>query len=132
MLFRSRCGVYALPLAWSDFAARIRTIVGNSPIQVVGSTDAPIDRVAVGCGSGGSFWPAAQRAGATCLITGEATFHTCLEAVGCGMTMVLVGHYESERFSMETLAQRLQTHFGQLEIWASQAESSTLRWMESR
>jgi len=41
------------------------------------------------------------------LITGEATFHTCLEAENTGLTLVLVGHYASERFAMVGLAKQL-------------------------
>ena len=57
-----------------------------------------------------------------CLITGEATFHTCLEAESLGIGLGLLGHYWSERFAMERLAERLSGELGELTIWPSKAE----------
>jgi putative NIF3 family GTP cyclohydrolase 1 type 2 len=56
------------------------------------------------------------------LITGEATFHTCLEAESLGIGLGLLGHYWSERFAMERLALSLSEPFPELTIWASRSE----------
>ncbi|MEL6897203.1 MAG: Nif3-like dinuclear metal center hexameric protein, partial [Planctomycetota bacterium] len=80
-------------------------------IRRMGAEDVSISRVAIACGSGGSFVGAARRCGADLLITGEATFHTCLEAQAAGMAMLLTGHFASERFAMEQWAMEIQ-------VWA--------------
>ena len=41
------------------------------------------------------------------MITGEATFHVCLEAESREIGLGLLGHYFSERFAMERLADSL-------------------------
>jgi hypothetical protein len=45
------------------------------------------------------------------------------------MALLLVGHYASERFAVESLAGVLQQHFPVLEVWASAQESDPLKWI---
>ncbi len=63
-------------------------------------------------------------------ITGEATFHTCLEAESLGMAMLLTGHFASERFGVESLADRLKLQFPDCTVWASRQERDPLRWFQ--
>ncbi|MFG0287628.1 MAG: Nif3-like dinuclear metal center hexameric protein [Rhodopirellula sp. JB044] len=111
---------------------------GATRPRIVGDLNRPVQRVGVACGSGGSFVGAARRVGCDLLLSGEATFHTCLEAENTGLSLALVGHYASERFAMESLAQRLQTMLGSLkstvkmaneaglEVWASRREHDVI------
>lgn len=84
--------------------------------------DGPIERIGIGCGSGGSFLSAASSHQCQLLITGEATFHTCLEAEALGMGLLMLGHFASEKFAMDQLASRLANAFPELEIWGSRNE----------
>jgi putative NIF3 family GTP cyclohydrolase 1 type 2 len=63
------------------------------------------------------------------LITGETNFHTCLEAQAQGIALLLVGHFASERFAVEALAERLASDFADLKVWASQSEADPLTWV---
>lgn len=78
--------------------------------------------VAIGCGSGGGFLAAAIRQRCQLLLTGEATFHTCLEAQAAGVSLLLIGHFASERFAMEELSQELSQLHPSVYFWASRAE----------
>lgn len=98
----------------------------GSPPRLVGDPDQIIQKVAFACGSGGSFLSSAIRCGCDALITGEATFHICLEAESRGIGLILLGHYSSERFAMETLAEKLSQEFPDLRVWASQAEKDPI------
>jgi putative NIF3 family GTP cyclohydrolase 1 type 2 len=51
-----------------------------------------------------------------------------LDTESSGMALVLCGHYASERFAVEELAEVLAARFGQLRIWASRRERDPLRW----
>ena len=62
------------------------------------------------------------------LITGEASFHACLECEASGIALVLPGHYASERFAMESLAERLSQGLSGVDTWASEREADPLRW----
>lgn len=93
-----------------------------SNIRFVGSPHRLIKKVALCCGSGGSFLESAIQAGCDTLITGEATFHTCLEAKANDVALVLLGHHASERFAVEHLADVLDRRFQNVEVWASEDE----------
>lgn len=95
-----------------------RPINDSAPNEV----DSEIRRVAIACGSGGSLLSAAIRQQCDVFVTGEATFHTCLEAEAAGTGLLMVGHFASERFAMERLAANLQRDFSTLEVWASEQE----------
>jgi dinuclear metal center YbgI/SA1388 family protein len=81
-----------------------------------------VRRVAVACGSGGSLLPQAVAAHCDLFLTGEATFHQCLEAQAAGVSLLMIGHFASERFAMVELAQRLSVDFPAVTSWASQEE----------
>lgn len=80
------------------------------------------DRVAIVCGSGGSFAETARQAGANLLITGETTYHQCLEAQSMGLGMLMIGHFQSESFAMDALAGILKAEFPSLDVWTSRTE----------
>ncbi len=101
--------------------ARTRTVDAGKKIR----------KVAIACGSGGSFLSAARRAGCDTLLTGEATYHDCLEAQAAGVNLVLVGHHASERFSLEVLARRLSGQFSDVECWASANEFDPVQAVRS-
>lgn len=96
--------------------------------QAVGAMDRRIGQIAFACGSGGTFLDAAKQAGCDLLITGEARFHSCLEAEAGGVALALVGHYPSERFGVERLAETLSAEFPSLAVWASRDERDPLTW----
>jgi putative NIF3 family GTP cyclohydrolase 1 type 2 len=61
------------------------------------------------------------------LVTGEAKFHSCLEAEATGICLILVGHFASERFAAIRMADELAQGFPGLTVWASQRERDPLR-----
>lgn len=124
-----RCGEWAEPHSLADAAERVKQFLSLELVQCVGALDGPIDRVAVACGSAGLFLEPACRAGCQLLVTGETSFHSCLEAEALGMGIVLPGHYASERFSLEVLALQLQQEYPDLHVWASQRESDPIHWI---
>jgi dinuclear metal center YbgI/SA1388 family protein len=124
----ARHGEFAEPLTLSELADRVTAFLGVSGIKTAGPALDRITRVAVACGSGGEFLGCARRSGCQALVTGETNFHTCLEAESVEMALLLPGHYASERFAIEKLAERLGETFSNVEIWASADESDPIRW----
>ncbi len=110
----------------SEIVASLRTTMTS--IRATSNHDAQhrVDRVAIVCGSGGSFIDAARQVNANLLLTGEATYHQCLEARSLGLAMLMIGHFESERFAMDVLADSLAVEFPTLEIWASRHECDSV------
>ena len=112
-----------------SLAERLKTSLSLDRLQMVGSPDRGITTVAVACGSAGQFLPSARERGCELLVTGETSFHTCVEAEADGIALLLPGHYASERFGAEALARTLADRFPGVEVWASREESDPLRWI---
>ncbi len=117
----------ALPLA--ELVEQVKKLFGLQGMHFVGQPNMSCNTVAVACGSGGSFLNSAIAAGADTLITGETNFHTCLEAKARGVALILVGHFPSERFAVENLAEVLAAEFPDCRVWASTAESDPVNWL---
>jgi len=112
-----------------EFIKRLKTQRNLEAVQVVGSPERTVQRVGVACGSAAEFLADATRHGCDVFITGEARFHSCLEARQKGIAMILVGHYASERFACEHLATLIKLQFPILESEPSEAECDPLQWM---
>jgi dinuclear metal center YbgI/SA1388 family protein len=103
----------------------LRTMFRVDALEVV-PTVRPVGRVAVACGSAAEFLPDAHREGCDVLVTGEARFHAALEARNLGIGLILLGHYASERFAVEELADVLSREFHRITVWASRDEKDPL------
>jgi putative NIF3 family GTP cyclohydrolase 1 type 2 len=123
-----RFGTLPQPITLSSAAQRVREFLKIDGLHQVGPDDLPVQTIAVACGSAGEFLTPARRAGCQLLVTGETNFHTCLEAEAEGIGFLLPGHYASERFGVEALAEILSREFSSLRVWASRRESDPLRW----
>jgi dinuclear metal center YbgI/SA1388 family protein len=119
------------PAALGEIAAQLGKFLSLAGMHVVGPREQRIERVAVACGSAGQFLEAARAAGCELLVTGETTFHTCLEAEAGGVALLLPGHYASERFAVEQLAEVLAREFPAVAVWASRRERDPLQWLDS-
>jgi putative NIF3 family GTP cyclohydrolase 1 type 2 len=125
-----RYGNLAEPNSLEELARLAMKVVGASRCRVVESNAAEpsrISKVAIACGSGGSLLAAAVRRGCDAMITGEATFHTCLEARASGISLVLTGHFWSERFAMEWLAERMARELKGLNVFSSEQDADPLK-----
>ena len=58
------------------------------------------------------------------MLTGEATYHQCLEAESIGIAMLMIGHHASESFAMKNLAVQLQAALPEIQVTTSQLEMS--------
>ena len=111
----------------SSLAGSVKALLDLKGVRVVGNDDHLVRRVGIACGSGGSLLDAARAAGCDAFLTGETNFHTCLEAEARGIALILTGHFASERFAVERLAEWLAEQLTDVEIWASREEHDPLR-----
>lgn len=125
-----RWGYLTVPTTLAEFLPRVKAFLNIPTLTVCGSADQRIERVAVGCGSASDLIRSAAM-GCECFVTGEASFHSTIEAQEAysrSMALVLVGHYASERFGVERLAEVLQAEFATSTVWASRREQDPLRF----
>ena len=101
-------------------AEKCRRTLGAAVKMVEGSR--PIHKVAVISGAGGSMLEDALAAGADALVTGEAAHHIALAAQAAGITLVVAGHFATERPVVEVVAGYLAARFPEIPVKVSQAD----------
>lgn len=124
-----RFGRLPEPLPLTELAERLKAFLAIEQLQRVGEPERRVQTVAVACGSAGEFLEPARRRGCDALVTGETSFHTCLEAEATGVALLLPGHYASERFAVERLAEILAAEFPTAHVWPSRQERDPLAWV---
>jgi dinuclear metal center YbgI/SA1388 family protein len=124
-----RWGWLEEPIALGQFAEKVKQFLAIEHLQMVGDPQQPVRVAAVACGAAGEFLDAARQCACDCLIVGETSFHTCLEAEAANIGLLLPGHFASERFAVEHLAEVLAQQFPSLTVWASRQERDPIRWI---
>ncbi len=124
-----RMGRLTQPQELGEFAERVKRFLDVAILDVVGAPQQLVGRVAIGCGSACEMLELARTKRCDTFVTGEMRFHDCLAAESYGMAAVLAGHYATERFAVERLAEVLAAEFPEIHCWASVDERDPLvRW----
>lgn len=121
-----RFGVLNESISLVELANRAKSFLEATDIRCAGDRQRSVERIAIACGSGGSFLESAIQAECDALLTGEASFHHCLEAEANNVGLVLVGHFASERFAMVALADYLTDQLPDASVWACRAEQDPI------
>lgn len=107
-------GNLSAPAADREFFATLKDIFGVSCLLHSAADGRMIHRVAL-CGGAGAFLlPEAVKAGADCFVCGEFHYHDYFE--NHGVLLAELGHYQSEKFTIDLLASLLVAAFPGLEI----------------
>jgi putative NIF3 family GTP cyclohydrolase 1 type 2 len=125
-----RYGWLEEPTTLAKLADRLKQFLAIDRMQLVGRAEQVVRMVAVACGAADDFLEPARLAGCDAIVIGETRFHTCLEAEAAGLGLLLPGHFASERFAVQSLADRLAAEFPGVEIWASRDEHDPIQWVE--
>lgn len=67
-----------------------------------------IKKIAVINGAGASFWKKAKFIGCDLIITGDVKYHDALDALESGISLIDIGHYESEKIFMELVEKKIK------------------------
>lgn len=124
-----RIGHLRHPITLGQLVERLRAKLSGGPFEANFGAEHPVRSIAIACGSGGSLLAEARRLQCDCFVTGEASFHSVLEASASGMAMLQIGHFTSERFAVEHLAELIQQNFADCIVWASRRESFPRHWL---
>ena len=117
-------GEFSSPMSIADVWQSLRKSIPNIQPRTVGDPARPIRRLGIVCGSGASLLGQTTRHACDGFLTGEATYHQCLEAESYGMALLLAGHFASESFAMARMADLLSERLPGLKCWASRTETS--------
>lgn len=89
---------------FETFAASVASSLGLSYVRAVRCHE-HISTCALVTGSGASLM---RNIEADCFLTGDIKYHDAMEAKTIGLSMIDIGHYESERYFGEILAEHLK------------------------
>ncbi len=121
-----RFGSLPTPITLGELIDKLKKFLRIDQVRYVGGSEQSIKKVATGCGSAGMFLEQAVANDCDAFITGETDFHTCLEARAQQTALILTGHYASERFAVERLADCLSEKYPNIETFASHNESDPI------
>lgn len=110
-------GDLAKPVSIRELGGRVRSMFKASGYLLTGKPPARIRRIGFVAGKGESFIGSAASAGCELFITGEAGYHAALDASRKGMSVLEIGHRESERYFLSTMKSWVaQAGFGAIEL----------------
>ncbi len=98
--------VFEVEKPFSEFAEEIRQSLGLKVLKTV-KTREYIRNAALCTGSGAELMESVE---AECLLTGDIKYHQAMEARLNGLSMIDIGHFESERFFGEILQKELKNY----------------------
>ncbi len=111
-------GELAQPMTEEAFFSHLKASMNLTVIKTSQLTNKPIQRVAV-CGGAGIFLLGdAKRAGADVFITSDVKYHEFFDADGA-LILCDIGHYESEIFTKDLLAEELSQNFPNIALYLS-------------
>ncbi len=121
-------GTLSEPETETDFLRRIKKLFEVGCLRHNKMTGRQIQRVAI-CGGAGAFLiPDAIAAAADVFITGEIRYH---EYFGHEREILLaeIGHYESEQYTKELLAEYLQRQFPGLKVEQTKINTNPIKYL---
>lgn len=101
-------GLLPAELEFEDLVSRVRAFLGPVAIRTTGPAGGRVRKVAVCTGSGGSLLERVLAVGADVYISGDIKYHEAQRAIECGLPVLDVGHFASERIVLEELADQLR------------------------
>jgi len=101
-----RVGRLGEPITAGDLARTTERELGARP-RMTGTSERPVELVAVCGGSGASLIPDALRAGVHAYVTGDVKHHDAQDAAAAGLIVIDAGHHATEWPFVPRLAERL-------------------------
>ena len=122
-------GTMADPVTGAEMLERLRQLTGIPAIRYCGDLSRRLNTVAVCGGSGASFISDAARAGADAFFTGDIKYHD-FAGVPHDMLVADIGHYESEKFSLEILHNLIHKKFPNFALRFSGTKTNPINYFQ--
>lgn len=123
-----RIGLLPNAVTLSDLAEDIKKLYRLKQIRIIGNPEKPVLRVALCTGSGADLFDAAIMKGADVYITGDIKYSAARNAAAKGLSVIELGHYESE-FIVTDLLEKIIDHYlpGQVPLYKSRANKNVFK-----
>lgn len=120
-------GELSAPLEGAAFLARLKDVFGTPVIRHSPLLNKPVIKVAI-CGGAGSFLRMkALRAGADAFVTADLKYHEFFDA-NDRMLLADIGHFESERFTIDLLERLLRQKFPTFAVLKTSVVTNPVRY----
>ncbi len=106
-----RVGTLPRAMSLGALGAEVKQRLGLDALRFAGDPSLKVRRVAVSTGSGGSVIQHFFNSGAQVFISGDLRYHEARDVESARLGMIDVGHFHSEHFMVEALAERLRKEF---------------------
>jgi putative NIF3 family GTP cyclohydrolase 1 type 2 len=111
----------------ADFLAHLKRIFKLYVVRHTSLLDKPVKKVAL-CGGAGSFLvSSAMAAGADIYITADIKYHEFFDADG-RMVIADIGHFESEQFTIDLLAEILEQKFPNFAVLKTKVQTNPVQY----
>ena len=117
-----RIGSLRPAVSFQTLLRRVRRLSPSGRVLVAGPRPGRVRTVACCAGSCGDAFRSAVSAGAQVYVTGEMRHHDALAAASAGLTVVCVGHSNSERPVLLPLAARIRRELPGLKVLISRQD----------
>ena len=115
------------PMNEMNFLTPLKKIFNLQVIRHTALLNRPVKKIAL-CGGAGSFLvSAALAAGADIYITADMKYHEFFDANG-GMLIADIGHYESEQFTIDLLAEILEQKFPNFAVLKTKVQTNPVKY----
>jgi len=111
-----RVGELSEPISAVDLGYKLMRRLNGSYFAIAGDEKRRAERIACCPGSGGDMWRVALKEGAEIYVTGEIRYHQVREAIQEGLTVLILGHFTTENFSIFKLAEEVKKRLPELGI----------------
>lgn len=105
------------------FIEKVKSTFNLKTVKVIGNTKKSISTVGISGGSGSHHMYAAKKRNCDVYITGDITYHTALDAIQMGITLIDVGHHIEVIF-IDAVTNDLQNQFPNIEFMKSEVDTN--------
>ncbi|MDA3931285.1 MAG: Nif3-like dinuclear metal center hexameric protein [Tenericutes bacterium] len=105
------------------FIKNIKESLKLDTVKVIGRTDKTIKTIGVSGGSGSKHMYEAKKAGCDVYLTGDVTYHTALDAIALGLTIIDIGHH-AEKIFVPSVVKELKNQFPEVDFIESKVNSN--------
>lgn len=110
-------------IEFSDFVQFVKKTFKLETVKVIGNDKKKVSKVGISGGSGSHHMYAAKKKNCDVYITGDITYHTALDAIQLGMTLIDVGHHIEVIF-IDHISNMLQRQFPEVEFIKSTVDTN--------
>ncbi|MCF7923676.1 MAG: Nif3-like dinuclear metal center hexameric protein [Candidatus Izimaplasma sp.] len=111
---------------FSTFINIIKKTLDIDNVKVIGREDKPIKTIGISGGSGSKHMYEAKKVGCDVYLTGDVTYHSALDAIALGLTIVDIGHH-AEKIFVEAVTNELSKEFTEIEFIKSTVDTNPFK-----